>query len=631
MTSGTLREPSLLYARILFDDTLQLNFSTFVGSPVQAEGFAEAISSAEYQVAQRIWTIAVSHLITQLDSLEIPIQDQYLGGQSQNHIERSVRPQLHLTQGLRDRSDNNSIDELVAEYLHECPILQQERYRGYKCLHDEARHARLKTIGLFETGCGNEGRSVQVNASVFQCLQGKKIMHVGDSHERQHFIAFACSLYFMADGLGLPKHLSNDTYSIYFPSHDIHLSFYPANKVLMHSQTFHFLTLTEPLRLDRKIAQKLISTSPDVLVVGIGMHFHRINLPNGTSFDPAGLPWSDTNMDDELLTLIYPKIQALFEEALWKGRGRPTHIVWRTPANRHFVNGDWNSKGYCAPTPINDRQRQIGRCQRNFIHAMVSSSKMPTSVLDVTELTENLGDFHVGNYHGVDCSHWCILGAPLMWAGLLQKLLCVGESYIYRPVDEYVDTRLCPLRSHDRVLQHIFQENAAQLVLSNQLEEMFGRSSSQATASNDTIAWIVTIPNPVSWLLHYWNNTSTAVLNDNSLRDWKWLCNNEWPCNLRTFKRTVHNNFVVLDDLDDRANCLVMQRYLEPFDIDRCLEDTKLPSQKGMTYITDNLPKLSEFGSRYRDADTEMIRLMETFSHLWELYAVAKGVYYKDI
>ena len=698
--TGVLREPSLTVVRMV----LGVWFGNESEKSVAQKDVYDALKSRDMVIARQLHSAALDILLRDLENLQIPIfagdnetvdktarHSMYMSTLSLSVDEspriaridppintgdsftmNASRPSLQLVKYTTQVGVQRLADIRTRDILN-CPLLQSKRTEKYKCTSDKARLREILRNMLYADDCRDRQPIVVHPLNAFRCLRSKSILFVGDSHERQHFIALSCALY--AFEVQERRHVEFAHDSVFFPHKNLTLSYVGIQFPLATKNgVTGSSVVVKPYTLNRDL-RDAVRANPDILVVGVGMHFHRVSLSDvneSSVYEPNS--GTDTEIDSDLVSITYSQTQLLLENEITSHAVHRTGIVWRTPAVRHFVNGEWNTGGKCGPIENTNRALHVARCQRNAILDVVKMSrpwKVRTAVLDATDLSHPLWNFHVGltSNNGFDCSHWCILGAPIMWASLLLRLLCKDDQFQFSHQGKNGVKRLCPLQDNDRIMFYHFRKaggTSIKKVLQKHFESRkeivsnaYGKSEVAGCAStfkigighradarcwnaeyvrkNESVVWIANIRNPVDWMTSYYEYSRRGKPDayNNSLanmfhgkwaykvlgKNWGLLCDGHWPCDLQSMRAKLQRHFLILDIDDSLSSCALLRKYFGHPQLELDCTKAGLPHE--------NVGK--DQHAAYPLATLSDIANSNKMAHIWEIYAVAQQRFAIDV
>ncbi|KAK3151417.1 hypothetical protein QOZ80_3AG0245600 [Eleusine coracana subsp. coracana] len=270
---------------------------------------------------------------------------------------------------------------------------------------------------------------------MLEMLQGKRLVFVGDSLNRNQWESMMCLL---RTAISDPSRIRETRgRRITKEKGNYNFKFLDYNCSVEYHVT-HFLVHEGKARIDQKRAKTLrIDTidrgssrwkDADVLVFNTAHWWSHHKTKAGVNYYQEG---DHVHRHLDASTAFQ---RALTTWASWVDRyinPRRTQVFFRSSSPSHFSGGEWNSGGHCRESthPLNDtRVRPMP--ERNVIVEQVTKQmKTHVSILNITYLSGLRIDGHPSVYgrNAVDltassvqdCSQWCLPGVPDTWNELL--------------------------------------------------------------------------------------------------------------------------------------------------------------------------------------------------------------------
>ena len=364
--------------------------------------------------------------------------------------------------------------------LPSCPHIVTRPYKCTaageieQCATDLKRFKRLQSWGLY-TGGGQ--MELRFNATKFlRCMRNKHLAIVGDSLSRGHYNHLVCYLQRQASlekltAVSLEAQKDGDTKGMkararwnitmkggffHVPNkYNVTVTFHHANLpvgVNRSSQGRNGSTSREPknspepvldpvsngTRYLANIGEDAFRQGADVIMLAYGNHFKPSEIHRGGREHPIE--------DPILAKMTAAGLQHYLDQQLSKYPD--AHVLWRSFAPQHYVNGDWNTGGVCGNRTrgrLQGRHDEMGFEYRGWLHHSTQRdfgpmrSKFPERVrfLDVTDMAWERGDAHLDRERlpktgkVSDCSHYCS-AATDGWSLLMQHALCNGEHFEFK-------------------------------------------------------------------------------------------------------------------------------------------------------------------------------------------------------
>ena len=308
----------------------------------------------------------------------------------------------HLCAGTWRRQNDTS---LTTSY-RSCPFMMARYMEGGESTCEDGR------FFAWEGRVGStENRSTAAyyagDASV---LDGRRIVFMGDSLTRQHFVAAACRLY--AEGAPLLDSRA---------AFEAHRNSNRSSFLKTAAATFAGVALVLDADAGAEgleayaTAQCGALGARDVLVLNQGAHYsadhRRYAAAVESAFRAIGL--------------------------LKKVGGCPATVFWRETAPNHFASGVWHGKGTCHDRTATQDKALRGSGLYPALNRAAATAARANGLflLKVYQKSLSAGAAaHVGGGGGGgggksdDCLHWCLPGVPDLWTlELLLKLAAVDR------------------------------------------------------------------------------------------------------------------------------------------------------------------------------------------------------------
>ncbi|KAL6567365.1 hypothetical protein OROGR_001033 [Orobanche gracilis] len=203
--------------------------------------------------------------------------------------------------------------------------------------------------------------------------RGKKIMFVGDSLSLNQWQSLACMIY-----AAIPNHNNKYIYGRNAPIKTV--TFQEYGVTLLWDRIYNGTTIS--IDMDRLVA----------FYIGL------------TTWSR----WVDSNVDPAKTRVFFQGIS-------------PTHYL-----GREWSPNSKNCKG--EQQPLSGSTYSAGKPPEAIVvDKVLSRTKVPVTLLDITTLSQLRKDAHPsyysGGHPGLDCSHWCLPGLPDTWNQLLYASL----------------------------------------------------------------------------------------------------------------------------------------------------------------------------------------------------------------
>jgi hypothetical protein len=330
--------------------------------------------------------------------------------------------------------------------LRGCPF-EAAMKKNWACL---GREGELLRYRLRSPCCKNKEVDFPFE-SVLSCIKGKNILFIGDSLMRNFYYTYSCLVHLAAKkaGLeinfiippdprkGLPRTALSNIVSInsikttisYLGTFDTEL--FP---VLIHHTVNYFL------------GKGLVF---DLIVASSGHHWYNKN----RVYDARGYQksWSQV-----------AGVMQRYQRAVYEKTGGKPFFIARGVPPRHFQHAEWDKGGSCysgevmknttpAITAVTGIINDNNTMRYQYTEAAEMSELIRTELmklgeqsgfLDITDISQARGDSTVGatyldphnHVQEYDCAHYCMLGAPLAWSTLFQRMMCSGNGTTFNPM-----------------------------------------------------------------------------------------------------------------------------------------------------------------------------------------------------
>ena len=234
---------------------------------------------------------------------------------------------------------NESLGRERAESFHRegffsCPFAAKWAYRGFNC---QNRLHQILSYDLVSSCCNkvvNHGATS--NPHVLRCLQGKRMLFIGDSLTQNHFIAQSCLLWTIAKSSN--KKMMYRTKGVkHGPQMFLAIPSISFNMTLADTHSGYGYDQV----VQRTLNDSLWKIYPEnVVVLSTGHHWtsHRVR-PGFTPPDLEGYRQNWAHISD-----IIKQHQKISMELY----SMDVYFVVRTIEPRHFQGGEWDQGGTCG-------------------------------------------------------------------------------------------------------------------------------------------------------------------------------------------------------------------------------------------------------------------------------------------
>eukprot|EP00667_Euglena_gracilis_P017123 EG_transcript_18001 len=243
------------------------------------------------------------------------------------------------------------------------------------------------------------------DTAFLKLIQGRSLLFVGDSIMGQFWSTVTCLLPRNGTQYALPWLNSNASVcavEVNNCSTDIPIVTYPNDARLLYKNDLKLQGTTDTFL-------EWGATNNSIVVVNSGLHFHQPK------------PYRN-----RLQRFVNHHLRFIADHPK-----RPT-VVWAETPPQHFAG---TPNGYFDPgrkkkwsaarcVPVNRLAAWKTDWRNRLAEGLMAQAGIP--VLRLWDATVNLWDFHVmnnGRSDGLDCTHYCVPGAPTLWAVRLLEAL----------------------------------------------------------------------------------------------------------------------------------------------------------------------------------------------------------------